>query len=101
MSLARESKYADFVIAAKFISENPRYSLFSNNCQHLAEQLVRSLCDGKCISQANLGVEVKMLSTKLSSAILMKKYLQPDALRQLKSNIKSAGDRLITEKDSR
>ncbi|PSR90652.1 hypothetical protein BD289DRAFT_365811 [Coniella lustricola] len=88
-------------LAARFIAENPRYSLFSNNCQHLAEQLVRDLCDGKVISQANLGIEAKMLSTRLSSAILMKAHLDSEALRHIKSNIKSAGDRLITEKGSK
>lgn len=89
------------MVAANFISNHPRYNLFSNNCQHLAEQLVRSLCDGKCISQANLGVEAKMLSTKLSSTILMKTHLDADALRQLKSNIKSTGDQLISERGSK
>ncbi|KAF3767557.1 hypothetical protein M406DRAFT_41078, partial [Cryphonectria parasitica EP155] len=88
-------------LAARFISEHPRYNLFSNNCQHLAEQLVRELCNGKVISQANLGVEAKMLSTKLSSALLMKAHLNSDALRELKSNIKSSGDRLIAERGSK
>lgn len=89
------------MIASKFISDHPRYNLFSNNCQHLAEELVRSLCDGKCISQANLGAEAKMLSTKLSSSILMKTHLTPEALRELKSNIKSSGDQLIAERGSK
>lgn len=89
------------VAASKYISDHPRYNLFSNNCQHLAEELVKALCNGKVISQANLGVEAKMLSTKLSSTILMKVHLKPDALRELKSNIKSAGDRIIAEKGSK
>lgn len=42
-----------------------------------------------------------MLSTKLSSTLLMKMHLDADALRELKSEIKSAGDRLITEKGSK
>lgn len=42
-----------------------------------------------------------MLSTKLSSALLMKVNLDADALRELKSDIKSAGDLLITEKGSK
>lgn len=87
--------------AANFISDHPRYNLFNNNCQHLAETLVRELCNGKVISQQNLGVETKMLSTKLSSTLLMKMHLDADALRELKSEIKSAGDRLITEKGSK
>lgn len=88
-------------VAATFISSHPRYNLFSNNCQHLAEQLVRELCDGKIISQANLGVEVKMLSNKISSVLLMKMHLDRDALRELKSDIKTAGDRLIAERGSK
>lgn len=50
---------------------------------------------------ANTQQEVKMLSKKFSSTLLMKMSLDPDALRQLKSNIKSAGDRLIAEKGSK
>ncbi|KUI54870.1 hypothetical protein VP1G_02281 [Cytospora mali] len=88
-------------IAAAFIASHPRYNLFNNNCQHLAEGLVRELCDGKIISQANLGEEVKMLSTKISSVLLMKMHLDRDALRELRSDIKTAGDRLIAEKGSK
>ncbi|ROW08022.1 hypothetical protein VPNG_06061 [Cytospora leucostoma] len=88
-------------LAEKFISSHPRYNLFSNNCQHLAEQLVRELCDGKIISQADLGEEVRMLSARLSSVLLMKMHLDRDALRELKSDIKTAGDRLISEKGSK
>lgn len=62
---------------------------------------MRELCNGKIISQANLGVEVKMLSTKLSSVVLMKMHLDRDALRELRSDIKTAGDRLIAEKGSK
>lgn len=87
-------------MAAKFISSHPRYNLFSNNCQHLAEELVRELCNGKIISQANLGEEVKLLSTRISSVLLMKMHLDLDSLRELKSDIKTAGDRLIAEKGS-
>ncbi|CAN8102818.1 unnamed protein product [Discula destructiva] len=85
-------------LASAFISQHPRYQLFSNNCQHLAEELVRQICNSKIISKQNLGVEVKMLSKKFSSTLLMKMSLDPDALRELKSNIKSAGDRLIVER---
>ncbi|ROW09616.1 hypothetical protein VMCG_02384 [Cytospora schulzeri] len=88
-------------LAATFISSHPRYNLFSNNCQHLAEELVRELCNGKIISQANLGEEVKLLSTKISSVMLMKMHLDRDALRELRSDIKTAGDRLIAEKGSK
>lgn len=42
-----------------------------------------------------------MLSTKLSSTILMKTHLDADALRELKSNIKSTGDQLISERGSK
>lgn len=50
---------------------------------------------------ANLGVEAKMLSKKFSSTLLMKMSLDADALRELKSNIKSSGDRLIAERSSK
>ncbi|KAJ4422303.1 hypothetical protein N0V82_003058 [Gnomoniopsis sp. IMI 355080] len=88
-------------IASNFIAEHPRYQLFSNNCQHLTEELVRQLCNEKVISMANLGVEAKMLSKKFSSTLLMKMNLDADALQQLKSNIKTSGDRLIAERGSK
>lgn len=50
---------------------------------------------------ANLGVEAKLLSKRFSSTLLMKMSLDPDALRQLKSNIKTSGDRLIAERGSK
>lgn len=75
--------------------------MFSNNCQHLTEELVSQLCNSKIISKQNLGVEAKMLSKKFSSTLLMKMSLDPEALREMKSNIKSTGDRLIAERGSK
>ncbi|KAI7783932.1 hypothetical protein LA080_010957 [Diaporthe eres] len=88
-------------IASRYISEHPRYNLFEANCQNLAEALVVELCNGKVISQSNLGEEVKMLSTRMSSTLLMKMSLDRNALRELKSDIKTAGDRLIAAKGSK
>lgn len=50
---------------------------------------------------ANLGVEAKMLSKKFSTTLLMKMNLDPEALQQLKSNIKTSGDRLVAERGSK
>lgn len=75
--------------------------MFSNNCQHLTEELVRQLCNSKVISKHNLGEEAKMLSKKFSSTLLMKMNLDPEALVAFKSNIKSTGDRLIAERGSK
>ncbi|KAK7712951.1 hypothetical protein SLS64_001441 [Diaporthe eres] len=86
---------------SRYISEHPRYNLFEANCQNLAEALVMELCNGKVISQSNLGEEVKMLSTRMSSTLLMKMSLDRNALRELKSDIKTAGDRLIAAKGSK
>lgn len=92
---------ADPPSASRYISEHPRYNLFEANCQNLAEALVVELCNGKVISQSNLGEEVKMLSNKMSSTLLMKMSLDRNALRELKSDIKTAGDRLIVAKGSK
>lgn len=75
--------------------------MFEANCQNLAEALVVELCNGKVISQSNLGEEVKMLSNRMSSTLLMKMSLDRNALRELKSDIKTAGDRLIAAKGSK
>jgi len=88
-------------LASRYISEHPRYNLFEANCQNLAEALVVELCNGKVISQSNLGEEVKMLSTRMSSTLLMKMSLDRNALRELKSDIKTAGDRLIAARGSK
>lgn len=68
---------------------------------NLTEELVSQLCNSKIISKQNLGVEAKMLSKKFSSTLLMKMSLDPEALREMKSNIKSTGDRLIAERGSK
>lgn len=97
----RRNDQSNRLAASKFISANPKYNLFSNNCQHLTEELVKDLCNGKVISQANLGKEVKGISTKLSSVLLMKIHLNDKSLRELRSDIKTAGDKIISERGSK
>lgn len=54
-----------------FIAANKRYNLLSNNCQHLTENLVRELCNGKMISQAKLEEEIRLISPKIARDLAM------------------------------
>ncbi|KAF9693823.1 hypothetical protein EKO04_008283 [Ascochyta lentis] len=56
-----------------FIAENKRYSLLSNNCQHLTENLVKELCNGKMISQAKLEEEIRLVSPKIARDLMVAK----------------------------
>lgn len=50
---------------------NPRYSLLSNNCQHLVEVMVKELCNGKVISQAKLDEELSLASSKIARDLIV------------------------------
>ncbi|KAH6639709.1 hypothetical protein C7974DRAFT_137253 [Boeremia exigua] len=58
-------------LGENFIATNRRYNLLSNNCQHLTENLVRELCNGKMISQAKLEEEIRLLSPKLARDLMV------------------------------
>jgi len=49
----------------------PRYDLLQNNCQHLVEELVRQLCDGKAITQAKLSEELAVASPKIARDLVV------------------------------
>lgn len=55
----------------RHIGRNPRYSLLSNNCQHLVDSLVKELCNGKVISQAKLDEELSLASPKIARDLLV------------------------------
>ncbi|KAH8668548.1 hypothetical protein BX600DRAFT_460246 [Xylariales sp. PMI_506] len=50
---------------------HPRYSLLSNNCQDMVENLVKSLCNGKVISQAKLREELKLASPRIALDLMV------------------------------
>ncbi|EHA57717.1 hypothetical protein MGG_05463 [Pyricularia oryzae 70-15] len=52
---------------------NPKYSLLESNCQHLAETLMKALCDGRIVSQHKLDEELKMVSPKMAMDMMMNK----------------------------
>lgn len=54
-----------------FIAANKRYNLLSNNCQHLTENLIRELCNGKMISQAKLEEEIRLISPKIARDLMV------------------------------
>ncbi|KZM25229.1 uncharacterized protein EKO05_0007386 [Ascochyta rabiei] len=56
-----------------FIAENKRYSLLSNNCQHLTENLIKELCNGRMISQAKLEEEIRLVSPKIARDLMVAK----------------------------
>lgn len=56
-----------------FIAANQRYKLTSNNCQHLAEAMVKDLCNGKMISQAKLDEELRLVSPKMARDLMVAK----------------------------
>ncbi|KAL3602905.1 hypothetical protein FPOAC2_07221 [Fusarium poae] len=58
-------------IGHRHIGRNPRYSLLSNNCQHLVDSLVKELCNGKVISQAKLDEELSLASPKIARDLLV------------------------------
>lgn len=61
-------------LGEKHMSLNPKYSLLESNCQHLAETLVRELCNGgRLISQHKLDEELKLISPKMAMDIMMTK----------------------------
>ena len=54
-----------------FIAANKRYNLLSNNCQHLTENLIKELCNGKTISQAKLEEEIRLASPKIARDLMV------------------------------
>jgi len=50
---------------------HPRYHLIDSNCQHLVEDLVRKLCDGKAISQAKLSEELSAASPRIARDLVV------------------------------
>lgn len=52
---------------------HPKYSLLESNCQHLAETLMKALCDGKIVSQHKLDEELKLVSPKMAMDMMMAK----------------------------
>lgn len=50
---------------------HPRYNLLTDNCQDMAESLVKSLCNGKIISQAKLREELSLASPKIALDLMV------------------------------
>ncbi|KLU85692.1 hypothetical protein MAPG_04713 [Magnaporthiopsis poae ATCC 64411] len=62
------------VLGERHMTLNPKYSLRESNCQHLAETLVRELCNGgRLISQHKLDEELKLISPKMAMDVIMAK----------------------------
>jgi hypothetical protein len=63
--------YADVTLGEQFIAANKRYNLLSNNCQHLTENLIKELCNGRMISQAKLEEEIRLVSPKIARDLMV------------------------------
>ncbi|KAI1143858.1 hypothetical protein F5Y05DRAFT_362828 [Hypoxylon sp. FL0543] len=50
---------------------HPHYHLLTSNCQDLAENLVKQLCNGKLISQAKLSEELSLASPKIALNLMV------------------------------
>jgi hypothetical protein len=62
---------ADISAGEQFIAANKRYNLLSNNCQHLTENLIKELCNGRMISQAKLEEEIRLVSPKIARDLMV------------------------------
>ncbi|KAI1484154.1 hypothetical protein F4774DRAFT_364953 [Daldinia eschscholtzii] len=58
-------------IGANHMLLHPRYNLLTSNCQDMAENLVRQLCDGRIISQAKLSEELSLVSPKIALDLMI------------------------------
>jgi len=58
-------------LGEQFIAANKRYNLLSNNCQHLTENLIKELCNGRMISQAKLEEEIRLVSPKIARDLMV------------------------------
>jgi hypothetical protein len=58
-------------LGTNLMAINPRYNVLSNNCQDLAENLVKELCNGKIISQGKLKEELSQISPKIARDLLV------------------------------
>lgn len=45
--------------------------MISSNCQHLVDNLVKELCNGKVISQAKLDEELSLVSPKIARDLMV------------------------------
>ncbi|KAH6889502.1 hypothetical protein B0T10DRAFT_404573 [Thelonectria olida] len=63
---------------------HPRYSLLSNNCQHLVDTLVKELCNGKIISQAKLEEELSLASPQIARDLMVAKFKSKLELKEKK-----------------
>jgi len=71
-------------IGASYMSLNPRYNILTKNCQHLVEQMVKEVCDGKVISQWKLSEELARSAPKIGLYVMIAR-LAADVLDGKKS----------------
>ncbi|RYO80746.1 hypothetical protein DL762_007494 [Monosporascus cannonballus] len=58
-------------LGENFMTINPHYNLLSNNCQTMAESLVKLLCDGKLINKKMLNEELSAASPKMAMDLMV------------------------------
>ncbi|KAI1375059.1 hypothetical protein F4677DRAFT_424493 [Hypoxylon crocopeplum] len=58
-------------LGVKHMALHPHYNIVTSNCQDLAEDLVRQLCNGRIISQAKLSEELSLISPKIALDLMV------------------------------
>ncbi|KAJ4983601.1 hypothetical protein SVAN01_10920 [Stagonosporopsis vannaccii] len=82
-----------------FIAANKRYNLLSNNCQHLTENLIKELCNGKMISQAKLEEEIRLLSPKIARDLMVTRLRSKLEKEDQKEDSESVQNDVFTMKE--
>lgn len=82
-----------------FIAANKRYNLLSNNCQHLTENLIKELCNGKTISQAKLEEEIRLASPKIARDLMVARLRSKLEREGQKEDSASVQDDVFTIKE--
>ena len=72
---------------------HPKYHLLDSNCQHLVEELVRQLCDGKALGQAKLSEELSVASPRIARDLVVERLrTKLDALDKQEGSAEESAD---------
>lgn len=59
--------------ATEYTRANPRYNVFTNNCQNMVEKLVKDICNNKVISRQKLSEELVVASPRIGLYLMVAK----------------------------
>ncbi|KAJ9133505.1 hypothetical protein NKR19_g9026 [Coniochaeta hoffmannii] len=60
-------------LATEYTRANPRYNVFTNNCQNMVEKLVKDICNNKVISRQKLSEELVVASPRIGLYLMVAK----------------------------